>query len=455
MPTFALRKNSSSLDNCTTNIYTMAIFNLTLKRALLALPFIAVSASASAAPVKRDFDTIRDFHSYDPATETWDKIEDFDTVDIIDPSETREGRYIYRDFWAYDDVTRRWYKVDIRDYGYKRSKAAVRKAKKKKPKSASRKSPFGFMRHWVLGLRGGGGMTFHIVRVNRFGIVVDKNGKYNLQTPEQESRKRGGYRPNWYGNIYEPLQTDNELQSKAQVKSDKKITLRGEGANIPLTMFTHYTFFKRIRLGGGGIFEVNYLQKLRPKADASNLPAFEVATADEWFFNTAWYGLLGLRILHAPDQDFFLDLQAGQNYNQGSDLERRIEKETCIYDGWLFGMGVTHERRLNNYFKWITRLGVDWKIHDDTPEKVKEKYKDQDEKPFIDLHQIAAHLDMGIQVSFGKNKKEEGYETEHDGTSAQDSFEKQKSKLEETGKAVRKAQERRRQLEGNLKWKLR
>ena len=132
----------------------MATLNLSLKRALLALFFVFVAqdvaaykpartaskakkstakanndtatAGAEAIPIERDFDTIRGFQSYDPATDKWSTIEDFDTVDILeDTTAQRADRYIYHSFWAYDAVTRRWHKVDIRDYGYKLGQLAA------------------------------------------------------------------------------------------------------------------------------------------------------------------------------------------------------------------------------------------------------------------------------------------------------------------------------------------
>jgi hypothetical protein len=71
-------------------------------------------------PVERNFNKLRDFYSYDPATDKWSTIEDFDTVEILeDPNDLRAERYLYYEFWAYDMITRYWHKVDIRDHGYK------------------------------------------------------------------------------------------------------------------------------------------------------------------------------------------------------------------------------------------------------------------------------------------------------------------------------------------------
>lgn len=440
----------------------MATLNLTIKRVLvtLNLVFIVQIASASTSEaVKRDFDTIREFQSYEPSEDKWYEIEKFKAVEILkDPKEKREDEYIHRGFWAYDEVTKRWYKVDIAKYGYERKKLpaiAARRAKAKSSKKAS--STGGFWKNLTLGIRGGAGGTFHIVRPNKFGVTAEGK-KYYLQTAQQESQKeRKGYKPGWFGDVYTARVSLPAKQKKGKdgkwsnnndlktVKNDSKIVLRGEGLSIPITAFTHYTFFKRVRLGGGAELEINHLKKLMPKEDADQLSAFDVQLDHEWFYNIAWFGLLGIRM----SQDFFLDLQVGQNYNVGADLQRWIDKQTYIYDGWLFGMGVTHEYKLNNYFKWVTRVGADWKLSDDTPQDI------QDGSSSIGLHQISGHLDLGIQFNFGKNVEEKKYKTEGNKASGNKKSRRKKNKLSEAGRSMKKAKNQSDQLKGKINWNLR
>ena len=67
-------------------------------------------------PLVCNFDQLRSFKSYDPATNKWYTIEDFETVDILeDTTAQREDQYIYHSFRAYDAVKDCW-QVDVRSY---------------------------------------------------------------------------------------------------------------------------------------------------------------------------------------------------------------------------------------------------------------------------------------------------------------------------------------------------
>lgn len=427
------------------------------RHALLALVLIIQGVFASVAqavPVERDFDTIRDFNSFDPATQKWSKVEDFDTVEILDdPTEYREDHYIYHDFWAYDAVTRRWRKVDIRGYGYKRrSKPKVVTYERvpsppqeqvvvvEQPRPSKKTAPFNFLKNLTLGLRGGGGVTFYMIRMAHLGILEHNERGFFLYTDEQNK----AYIPRWFGKPYErpkdkqgrniyPTVAGMKHQQNATNYSDgdQKNILRGEGFNIPVTMFMHYTFSDRIRLGGGGVFEVNHLRKMRPIADASKLGVFQVASENEWFYNLASFGLLGLNLLHAPHQNTFLDLQVGCNWNIGVDFKEWFDKRKYIFDGWLFGAGISHERKINSYFKWIIRLGADWKISDDTPQGIDIPEDENEDRPFLKVHQIATYANLGLQVNFGDDDEAAQYETEYDKASAQDDLEAQRRRLGE------------------------
>jgi hypothetical protein len=190
-----------------------------------------------------------------------------------------------------------------------------------------------------------------------------------------------------------------------QVKAGEKIVFKGTGWNIPIALFTHYTFFTRLRLGAGCAFEINHLKELVPKEDASYLQPFRIQLDHQWFYNIAWFGLLGFKIIHEPHQDVILDFQLGRNHNTGASLNDLFSKTGYFYDGWLYGAGLAYERKLSDHFRLLTRLSCDYKVHDDTPFGI------DDVRTSVKLNQLAWHLDLGIQVSFGK-KTEEDAKTE-------------------------------------------
>ncbi len=167
-----------------------------------------------------------------------------------------------------------------------------------------------------------------------------------------------------------------------------------------MALFTHYTFFKRLRVGAGCELDLNYLKELSPKGSASQLKPFKIQPAHQWFYNIAWFGVLGFKVIHAPHHDVIVDFQLGRNYNAGIAPQGVFNGRGHLYDGWLLGVGMAYERKLNNYFRLLTRLSGDWKLHNDVPSNI------NDPQVSVKLNQVAVHLDLGIQVSFGKNTED-------------------------------------------------
>jgi hypothetical protein len=87
----------------------------------------------------------------------------------------------------------------------------------------------------------------------------------------------------------------------------------GIGCNIPIKLFAHYTFLKRLRVGTGCEFEINHVKELTPKANTFTPKPFNVQLDHEWFYNIAWFVLIGFKVLHEPHQDVAVDLQVGRN----------------------------------------------------------------------------------------------------------------------------------------------
>jgi hypothetical protein len=410
--------------------YIMVIQVLSLKRVFLALLFVLLAqdvaaykvansvmpskvnatqaqhhrvALSGALPVIRDFDKLRGFQSYDPATGKWSTVEDFETVDILeDITEQREDHYIYRSFWAYDVATNCWHKVDIRDYGYQLRRPTA--ADSTETPEESPKESSGFWKNWVLGLRGGTGPTFYENKITHCSIIERDGQDFFLQTVQGEQDGKS-YKIHWLGAGYtacgSPQAGSQGMLDIRQAAAGKPIIFKGKGWNIPITLFTHYTFLKRLRVGAGCEFEINYLKELKPQGDASHLKPFKVQHDHQWFYNTGWFGFLGFKVIHSPQQDVVVDFRVGKNYNVGTTLKNLFGKGGYLYSGWLWGVGVAYERELNNYFRFLTRLAGDFKIHNDTPSNI------NDSRASVELRQIAIHLDLGIQVSFGQNTAED------------------------------------------------
>ena len=353
-------------------------------------------SSTEPIPVRRDFDQLRVFQSYDPATDTWTKIEDFEAVDILeDAAEQREDRYIYYSFWAYDAAKNCWHKVDIRDHGYRLGGIAAIESTEHAETAPHKSSSF--WKTLAFGCSLGTGPTFYHNKITRCRIT-ERDGIFFLQTAP-EAQNKEGYRMNWFGAGYQKTD-DLRNGSPGDVSiqdAGGEIVFKGVGWNIPITLLTHYTFFKRCRLGAGCTFEINHLRKLAPKKGATVLGPFTVQQEHAWFYHMGWFGMAGLKIIHEPHQDVIVDVRIGQNYNAGATPRHLLGKKRYVDQGWLLGVGVAYEHRLNSYFRLLLRLAGDWKRHNGTPPDIHAS------PPLVKLHPVAVHLDLGVHVSFGKD----------------------------------------------------
>ena len=418
------------------NFYTMIIRNMILRCILLVVCVLCASQHAMAGepqdaekkaqepdkdavdssdkvadspaypiPVERNFNKLRDFYSYDPATDKWSTIEDFDTVEILeDPNDLRAERYLYYEFWAYDMITRYWHKVDIRDHGYKLGKLPTTENwargagdDMETPEDTPPEEPSTFWKNWAFGFRVGAGATFFKNILSNCSFT-ERDGKLFFQDAKGE-KEEVAYAPNWFGKPCERIVRFGSGSKgtfsikKAQI--GQEIVFSEWGWHMPVTVFTHYTLFKSFRIGAGSGLVISHLKEL---VDKTNGFTFEIPKSQQRFYNLNWFGLLGYKVMHSPVYDIVLDVQVGQNYSLGTSLKNAFKEKVNLDNGWLLSGGISYERKLSNYFRWIVRLGSDWRINDGTP--------GMEGDAFVAFHQIATHLELGMHVSFGEDTEE-------------------------------------------------
>lgn len=359
----------------------------------------------SPIPVEKDFDKIRAFQSYDPATDQWSSIEGFETVEILeDTTQQREDRYIYYSFWAYDPAKKRWYKVDIRDYGYK-YRLGKQKAESAPDQSATLpeeeedQDKDSAWKNLGLSCSVGAGGAFYNNAVTKLQLI-ERDGEYFLQTQDGVLNNEAHF-IRWFSDNYEKRSNFSTTpgpgayapQASKKVPFDRNFFFRGYSFSLPVTLALHYTFFKRLRLGAGSNFEFNYLKKLAIKGDTPAIKDYTLP--DPWLSNLKWFGLIGFKIMRKPRQAMILDVQIGRVYDSGSRWKAFWQERKYLYANWYFSVGLGYEKKLNNYFKLMTRLSGDYKRYKDT-------------QPFssgsaVTLSQPAIHLAVGLTFNFGKD----------------------------------------------------
>lgn len=354
--------------------------------------------------VEQNFDKIRKYQSYDPATDKWSSIEDFGTVEILeDTTQQREDRYIYYSFWAYDAAKKRWYKVDIRDYGYlyrlgiKRPTSATDQSGTEPAEKKARDSSW---KNLELSFSLGGGATFYNNAISNLQLI-ERDGDYFLQAKDDEPKDEA-YFVRWFRDSYEKKKnffrrsvayTSGVVK---RVSSDRKFSFKGSGVNIPITLALHYNFFKRLRIGAGSNIEVSHLKKLAPTGNASHTSA--MILQEPWLYNIKWFGLVGFKIVRRPTKAMIIDTQIGHVYDAGSRLKILLNKRgEYLYTNWYINIGLGYEKKLNNYLKLKTRLSVDHKSYKDTA-----SFPSSSSVAFI---QPAIHLEGGITFNCAKDSE--------------------------------------------------
>jgi hypothetical protein len=378
---------------------------------------LLISTEQPGMAAEKDFDKIRGYESYDPITNTWSAIEDFEEVELLeDATQHRDENYIYYSFWAYDPVAHQWKRVDIREYGYKNAKhpSPSDQATTKKPK----KKKFEFWKNLGLTFAAGGGFSYYINTFDNLNLIVRKGQKEHfLQVPGSQDASQGrAYKIRWFSEGFGKLNSlkhdnlVNNKQSYEEVKGD--FSFHGMGFYIPITTAIHYTFFKKLRIGVGNSLEVNYVKKMYPHGAAEHI--IEYATSKPWFYHWKLFGTIGYKVFQQAKHAVVIDTQVGTVWDFG-ETWKQIPFGKYVYNGYYGSLGTAHEIKLNDFFKFFYRLSLQLKRYYHTFGF----NSTSDNKPStpaasMTFWQPAIHLEIGTIFNFGRDKDVEDEDEEED-----------------------------------------
>lgn len=327
--------------------------------------------------MNRKFNKISKFDAYDPVTETWSAIEDFKTVTIIDPiSQKFENKCIYHDFWAYDTLKKQWHKVDINAYGYRLYRQNDQRRKEKK--YSLRKC----LRNLAINFNTGVGTTFHKVSIANFNLIR-QGEKFYMQAIEETADV---YEPHWFSKANSRIigfitQREDCIKKGEAIPSFKNVSL-----SVPITPSLHYTLFKKVRIGGGVNFEINFLQKLQPTSHKGALGDFK--TSSNQYYSVKYFGLVGYNIIQRPNYAFVFDSQIGEFCNLGEDVSAFFKEHTYLQKSLFFNIGIGYERNITEYSRFLTRLTYEAK-------SLKDKFNAHP-SGYVKMRQPAIYLQVGI-----------------------------------------------------------
>lgn len=357
----------------------------------------------AAGPAEKDFDKIREFASYDPATDKWSAIEDFQAVEILEATTPqREDSYLYYSFWAYDMRLKRWHKVDISRYGYARGSESapgpsVAATTDPGPDQDHRHKARNWWRHIGISCHLGMGATRY--QNNLVDLqLIERDGQYFLQTRAGEQQDRA-YWIRWFYKNYEAKERFSvthaayDARTHRKIPFDKQVFFRGVGASTPLTLALHYTCFKRLRLGVGSSLTFHYLKQLTRRGDVADTSTYTLP--NPWIANVKWFGLVDFAIIRNRSYTVHITTTLGNIYDVGSAWATSWQTRQYLYTHRCGSAGLSYEQRLNGYCKFVTYLAGEYKQY-------------VDKQPFapegmVKLSQPALHLGVGITAHLGKD----------------------------------------------------
>lgn len=346
------------------------------------------NGASGKRPVVRDFDTLRNYDSYDPSTDTWSAIEEFDGVDIIekDTIEKRLEHYVYYNFWAYDPVQKAWQKVDIRDYGYKQAAPA-----------RSEQTPVWNWANTVVGVRLGLGGTQHRCLLPNTGSFHRDSARYLYTDPSWESGH--AMRTHWFGEADEHIENFHRVigfTKKPYDASGKTLTYKGTALHIPFVLTLHHTFFDKIRVGGNAVLNTYYLKTIHSN-DESTDSSYSVADQNRWFHHWAWSGLLGWKFFRRDTYDWVVELHMGRSYRIGSRLKTFLKEREHLGEGMYYKIGAQHEYRLANHVQWATGGFITCQVQRDDKAPV---FLGEESSRWL-FNQAGLQLETGLHFNIG------------------------------------------------------
>lgn len=434
--TYGMQSGSSSPK---TNKSASSTGNSNTEKDAIGNPLI-ISSNES---VEKEFDQIRKYFSYDPATNVWSLIENFKTVEILeDSTQQRDDKYIYYSFWAYDTKHKKWKRVNIRNYGYKDGTYVPTPATEATIDTTTEgaeeedvKTPSSHNRWKNLGLTFsvGGGETDYYNKLTGLNLMIKKANKdFYAQAPSSSDQHQGkAHLIRWfYDRNCKMLGVTNEgvahdERSYEEIKS-KEIVFRGMGVNIPITLGLHYTFFKKLRIGAGGGFEINYLKRL------SHSGLTDYVLLHPWFYSLKWFGTAGYKVFQTDKTAIVIDTQLGAIFDLGDSPIKNLMK--FIHFSFYGNLGVAYEHKLNDYFKLFYRLSGDFKKYNDDKDFIPSKAT-------LELYQTAIHLEIGTILSFGRDTDDEEENANEDSSG---------SSLDKLDEGIQKAEQSLSQAEKGL-----
>jgi hypothetical protein len=161
-------------------------------------------------------------------------------------------------------------------------------------------------------------------------------------------------------------------------------------------------------VGAGGNAEVKYLRALQPQGTAADIG--EYVLPSNWLYNMKWFGAAGYKLFQKGKNAIVVDTQLGIAFDYGDKIP--FQTPEYLYRGFYANLGVAHEIRLNDFFKFFYRLSGQY-----TQYRNYSDFYNTDTgnltSSYVTLWQPTAYLEIGTVFSFGRDKDE--YEEEEAG----------------------------------------
>jgi hypothetical protein len=293
---------------------------------------------ATGLEVEKDFDTIRSFYSYDPSTDTWSKIEEFSSVEILeDTTIERPENYIYKEFWSYDKINRKWQKADIRDYGYKINNVSDKFSWKK------------FFKNLSLGVSSGSSLNFHKESFSGDAQLYIRDSAYLLKTSDAEYELSFFKIPDT--KLISSSSSVYGYVDKIKIEDLSKIYFKGTGFSFPVNLTLSYTFWDKFRVGVTSFFDMDFLKALT----SSDKQYPDLRSDSAPFYGFGFSALVGFKFFSKPKYSLLVDADWGVRFNKGSEITRFFSEKSSNVANML-SLGLVYERKVTSIGSFFARI---------------------------------------------------------------------------------------------------
>lgn len=195
--------------------------------------------------------------------------------------------------------------------------------------------------HQVLHTKAGG--------THEAAIVFKEGGKFYLYSGDPEVV----YLIRWFDGAYIRMKSYTDWELAGIKKARTKVKFEGRGSKLPISFSGHVDIWEKMRLGLGGAFFINTLEKLAPEEDHASLGPYVPLQKEHYYLRP--FVMLGYKFIENSILSVLLDTNFGFDFMYSSADGRFTE----FFNDGARNLGLTLEGNISEYLRLFCRLSYE------------------------------------------------------------------------------------------------